>query len=360
MMFIILIIAVIYLFSESIILNSVKSIFNSPKADFKPRLKFSVIVAAKNEEKNLPYLIDALKKQNYPENLFEVIIVDDNSKDNTFEIGAELISGLNHFSIYKVSDKKYPGKKGALQYGIEKAVNPFILITDADCQPEIKWINAFSNKFEIGNDFLLGAAPFSETKSLINRIACFENLRAHLLTFTAAKSNLPYSAAARSFGFRKKSFEKIKSYSNTLETLSGDDDLLLREAVKHKMRIGIVAEGNSLVISETPDSFRDYLKQKARHTSTSIHYKLTHKIFLGVWHLINLVMLLSPILIFIDNKFLILFLLKLFGDINLVVSTKKFFNYKFNLFEIIFYQIIYEILIVVNFFNSFFRKVEWK
>jgi len=359
-MTLILILSLLFLIVTALIQNAIKNLFNQPRTEFQPRYKFSIIVAAKNEENNLSQLINSLKNQAYPENLFEVIIVNDNSTDNTFEKGNELTSGLNNFAIYKVKEKKYPGKKGALQFGIEKSNNPFILITDADCLPGKNWIKSFSNKFELEYDFIFGPAPFIQANSFINNISCFENLRASLLTLTAAKAGFPYSAAARNFGFRKSSFEELGGYSNTVETLSGDDDLLLREAIKNKLKIGIAVENESLVLSSTVESFNGYLKQKARHTTTSFHYLLIHKILLGVWHLLNILMLLSPALMIFDSKFLIIFLLKLAGDLNVVLTTQRYFGYRFNFMEIFIQQVIYELMLIVNFFNAEFKKTEWK
>lgn len=360
MMIFIALISILYLIIISLILNSIKRIFTNFPLKSKPGIKISVVVAAKNEENNLSQLINSLKNQTYPENLFEVIIVDDNSTDNTFEKGNELTSGLNNFAIYKVEEKKYPGKKGALQFGIEKSNNPFILITDADCLPGKNWIKAFSGKFELDYDFLFGPAPFIKTSSFINKVSCFENLRASILTFSAASFGLPYSAAARSFGFSRAAFEKLSGYKNTTETLSGDDDLLLREAVKNKLKIGIAVEDESLVYSSTVQNFSDYLKQKARHTTTSFHYLLIHKILLGVWHLLNILMLLSPALMIFDSKFLIIFLLKLAGDLNVVLTTQRYFGYRFNFMEIIIQQVVYEFMLVVNFINAMLKKTEWK
>jgi cellulose synthase/poly-beta-1,6-N-acetylglucosamine synthase-like glycosyltransferase len=43
----------------------------------------SVLVPARNEENNLPHLVSALKTQSLPAHLFEVLVIDDYSTDNT-------------------------------------------------------------------------------------------------------------------------------------------------------------------------------------------------------------------------------------------------------------------------------------
>ena len=87
---------------------------------------------------------------------------------------------------------------------------------------------------------LFGIAPFYQKKNLVNKISCFENLRSSVLSFSMASIGLPYTAAARNFGFSKNAFESLGGYSKTKDTKSGDDDLLLREAVKNKLKIGVV------------------------------------------------------------------------------------------------------------------------
>jgi cellulose synthase/poly-beta-1,6-N-acetylglucosamine synthase-like glycosyltransferase len=242
------------------------------------------------------------------------------------------------------------------------------MITDADCIPQKDWINTYSGIFTEGNDFTFGVAPYihKSTKALpfreglVGLLSCFENIRSSILTFTAAFIGVPYSAAARNFGFKKSSFEKIKGYLNTLETLGGDDDLLLREAVKNNMRIGLATEKESFVYTAAKDSLKSYLNQKARHTKTSLHYLPFHKILLGSWHLLNLFFLFSPLLIFIDFIFLSLFLIKIVIDTIVVLNLQKYFTYRFNVLKIFYLQVMYEVFIAINFINALSGKNEWK
>ena len=99
------------------------------------------------------------------------------------------------------------GKREALSFGISKSKYPFILITDADCQPEKNWLKSYSNKFGQGYEMLFGIAPFYQHKNLVNKVSCFENLRSSILSFSMASVGLPYTAAARNFGFSKNAFE---------------------------------------------------------------------------------------------------------------------------------------------------------
>ncbi len=65
----------------------------------------SVVVACRDEEKNLNSLLGSISGQDYPGNLFEVIVVNDNSKDRTFEI-AESFAGINKLSEQELKLQK--------------------------------------------------------------------------------------------------------------------------------------------------------------------------------------------------------------------------------------------------------------
>lgn len=355
---IIFLLTLIFLIYTTLIYAALNKLFKWKKSGTS-ELKLSVVVAAKNEEQNIHTLISALKKQSYSSKLFEVIIVDDNSTENTLEIIKSEISDLDNFEVIKAENKIYKAKKGALDIGIKYSSNPYIVITDADCKPSVDWLKSLANKFAQGNDFVFGIAPYQQTKSFVNKIASFENLRAHILIFAFAKLGLPYSAAARSFGFSKSSFDKIGGYTNTTETLSGDDDLLLREAVKNKLKIGLLTSESAFVLSDTKKNYREYISQKLRHTSTSYHYSLKNKIILASWHISNIVLLFSSFFIFYDSVFFLPIFLKIILDIFIVNNFQRNFGYKFNPLEIVLIQIIYEIQLIYFFILAKKFSAKW-
>jgi cellulose synthase/poly-beta-1,6-N-acetylglucosamine synthase-like glycosyltransferase len=320
----------------------------------------SIIISVKNEEKNIKTNVNSLKNLEYQEDNFEVIFVDDHSEDDTSQNIKDSIKDHQNFKLILLSKAEAGGKRNALKKGIEKTRFEYILITDADCRPDPKWLKAYSKKFSLEYDFLFGIAPFEQDNSQINKIACYENLRNSILTFAFAGLGIPYSAAARNFGFTKYAFETVGGYSKTKQAISGDDDLLLREAVKNRMKISTVTDTSSYVYSQTEKTFKDYLKQKARHTQTSFHYLTKHRLLLGFWHILNLFSLLSVLLMFFNPIWGILPASKLIIDSIVAKLYQKKFTYRFDLFERIYLQIIYEVMLVINFINSIFMKIVWK
>ncbi len=82
---------------------------------------FSIIVAVKNEEEKIETLLRTLTKLDYPAELFEVIFIDDNSKDGTFDSVSQKINGLKNFSVLKLQSENKSGKRNALELGISKS-----------------------------------------------------------------------------------------------------------------------------------------------------------------------------------------------------------------------------------------------
>lgn len=355
----IFILTLIFLFITfyAIIFTSFASIKKKTKNNYSENI--SVVIAAKNEAGNITGLISSLKKINYPKENFEVIIVDDQSDDDTLNILNTECAKLPNFKSVSAIDKKYYGKKGALDLGISKTNYDNILITDADCRPEKEWLSSFSTNLSEGYELIFGAAPFFKKKSFVNKISRFENLRSSILTFAFANLGFSYSAASRSLGFKKKLFEKSGGYSKTLETIGGDDDLFIREAMKNNAKVGIILEQDAFVYSKTETEWRKYFKQKFRHLSTANHYSIKIKFLLALWHFLNIFFLLSPALIIFELNFITLFIVKFFSDIITIKFLQKKMKYNFNFLEVILLQIFYELFLIVNYLGGLFRKKAW-
>jgi cellulose synthase/poly-beta-1,6-N-acetylglucosamine synthase-like glycosyltransferase len=355
-----LIFAAIYIFIQVLLLAGFLKYLKSSRG-YSDNLKISVITASRNEADNIKNFILASSGLDYPSENFELIIVDDNSTDDTYKLSEELIGRKENFRIIHCGDKSLPAKRGALLKGIEESSYPYIMITDADCIPSSGWLRTASALFEQGYNFIFGSAPLlRKENNFISSVSCMENLKNHFLSFSLASLGLPYTAAARSMGFSKEAFFKIGGYNNTLDTLSGDDDLLLREAVRNKLKIKAIYDEDALVFSHTPSSLTEYMTQKTRHTQSSFHYLFKHKLILSSWHLLNLFMIFSPVLMIVDTQFIWVFSLRVLTAMVIFSMIQGKFGYKFNPLEMLWYDIICEVFIVFNFFNALFRKPEWK
>ncbi len=321
---------------------------------------FSVLIAAKNEEKNLGALLRSIEKLNYPAEHFEIIFIDDNSQDSTLTLLKEFESKRSNVKVISAKGKKIPGKKGALQIGFENANYEIIATTDADCILSPEWLNELNKKFLENYDLVIGNVVLKPLKNFSQEYSAFEHFRNRLIIFSFAKLGMPYSAGGGNFAFRKKILEEIGGYRNISKVLSGDDDLLLQKAKSSGYKIGTLLTKNSFVITHPPFSFSELLKQRIRHVSTSNYYSLTSKLLLGFWHGLNVLSFWSVILTFHKITFLILPFVKLLADFTIVSLLQSKFAYKFKPLKIFIFQILYELLVPVYYLKGTFGKVKWK
>lgn len=239
----------------------------------------SIIICARNEaenlKKNLPHIIN----QNYRS--FEIIVVNDDSSDETEKIILDFQNNCKILALVNVGKKMHAGKKAALQLGIEAAQFDILLLTDADCRPaSTNWLNRMQSVFLPRKDIVLGYGPYVKEKSLLNTIIRFETLNTaiHYLSFSFV--GLPYMGVGRNLAYRKSLFQRIGGFDRHAHVASGDDDLFINEA----------ADGDNTTVSLHPDawvystpkrSWRGYYNQKSRHLTTGGKYKPLHVLLLA-------------------------------------------------------------------------------
>ncbi len=103
--------------------------------DIQNKLPFvSVLVPARNEERNILNLLNSISNQNYPN--YELIILNDNSTDNTAKIVSEFIANNSHINIQLIIGRELPsgwiGKNWACFQLSESANGDILIYTDAD------------------------------------------------------------------------------------------------------------------------------------------------------------------------------------------------------------------------------------
>src|ERR1035437_2635989 len=126
----------------------------------------SIVIACKNEEKNIPKLVSALENLSYKN--FELIFINDHSKDKSRE---QLLEISTLFKNIQIIDAIGFGKKNAIKEGIHKATGDLIVTTDADCIPNAKWIETIL-QFQIRNpsDLIICPVKFSGNTTFFSKL----------------------------------------------------------------------------------------------------------------------------------------------------------------------------------------------
>lgn len=241
----------------------------------------SIIICAKNEaanlQKNLPFILE----QNYPN--FEVIIVDDNSTDNTNEIikTQQLITNNLYLITISKEEKIGLGKKYALQKGVEAAKNELILLTDADCQPTSKnWILEMASCVNEKHKIVLGISPYKTGTTLLDGLIEYETAQTAMQYIGFAILGNPYMSVGRNVLYDAALLKTKKWTTQELSIASGDDDLAI-QTLATKENTTVCLSKDSYTISDAKNTWKDFIKQKLRHYESGSLYKFSHRLLLG-------------------------------------------------------------------------------
>ncbi|MFS4484092.1 glycosyltransferase [Hyunsoonleella sp. 2307UL5-6] len=265
-----------------------------------PNTPVSVIICAKNETENLKAFIPYVINQEYQN--FEIVLINDFSSDDTLEVMEEFALINQNIKIVNVEpveafwgNKKYP-----LTLGIKAAKHNIVLFTDADCKPISKyWIKEMISKFNSETSIVLGYGAYTKVKnSLLNKLIRFETLTAAISYFSLANLGMPYMGVGRNLAYTKTKFFEVNGFTKHMNIRSGDDDLFVNAAATNSnTQISIAKESFTTSIAKT--SLKSWFVQKRRHVSTAKHYRLNHKIILGLSYISNLLFWVLAILLVI-------------------------------------------------------------
>ena len=249
--------------------------YHRKKGDNKILYRVSVIIAARNEEKNIQHVLLDLTNQSYPKDLYEVIVADDNSTDNTAAVVSKFCETEKNVKLLSITTTP-PGtspKKIALSRAVDISNGEIILTTDADCRLGSHWIETMVTYFTENTGFVIG---FSQLGSPIKRQNLLEKLQAfdflQLMGACAGSCNLglPLAATGQNLGYRRVAFERVGGYNSIISRISGDDVLLLQRIRRlTDYDIAFASHPRSYATSKAEPDLRSLLNQRRRWASNA-------------------------------------------------------------------------------------------
>jgi glycosyltransferase involved in cell wall biosynthesis len=143
--------------------------------------KISLVIPLYNEEESLHPLANEIKKALKPLNIsYEVILVDDGSKDNSLKIIREICRQDNRFKF--ISFQKNYGKSAALQMGFKRVTGDVVITMDADLQDDPHEVGALIKKLEEGYDLVSGWKKHRHDPFIKRHSSKFFNLITRLMS----------------------------------------------------------------------------------------------------------------------------------------------------------------------------------
>ncbi|MGK7950523.1 MAG: glycosyltransferase family 2 protein [Xenococcaceae cyanobacterium] len=237
------------------------------KSEFLPQV--SVIVPIYNGDRDLPDLIECLKKQTYAPEKVEYLLVDNNSSDRTPNILEEVAK--NNLNFQHLTEKKIQSSYAARNLGIRQAKYDILVFTDADCRPQPNWLREIVQPFvkpEVG--IVVGEIVALPGKSLLEKYADRKELMSQ--KFLLEHSFLPYGQTAN-IAIRKQAFVEVGLFRPYLTT-GGDADICWRIQKGGKWQLAYAE--NALIEHRHRSNFKNFRSQFRRYGSSNLYLHELH------------------------------------------------------------------------------------
>lgn len=222
--------------------------------------RVSIIVPCYNEGEVIVPSLQGVINQTYPN--VEIIVVDDGSKDNTYEL-AKLYEYQEGNRSLKVLSKPNGGKSRALNYGIEHASGNLICCVDADSKLSPDAVELLVQHFADPKiAAVAGSISVVNRNNFITKLQALEYIQGlNLVKNAQAYLNLVNVIPGPLGMFRKEAIKRLGYYAH--DTFAEDCDLTLN-LIAQGYKIGF--EPNAIAYTEAPENLLDLLKQRYRWT----------------------------------------------------------------------------------------------
>ena len=324
----------------------------------------SIVIAPRNEEKNLATLFRSLERLEYPRERFEVILVDDHSEDGSHALCEDFAkkSAMN-VKVLQLTGR-LSGKKNALEHGIKASSYDYILVTDADCEVVPKWITAMQPAGDW--DFVSGPVMYKKGSSWFSPLLQLDLAALIALGGSRIRRGQPVLANGANMMFSKKAFDKVGGYSGNLHIASGDDVFLMKSIAAKGGKVAFQKSKDALVQTNHPESWTDLVVQRmrwARKTQMNITSREMNVPFLLVlcylfYTLFVVYTVFNPYQAFIPA--VITFLFKYLVDLLFFGRILKFFKRGHLLSQLWYIELLHPMITIYLALRSLKGSFEWK
>ena len=273
--------------------------YSKKKESKKEDTPVSIIICARNEAENLQNNLSSVLNQVHKN--FEVIVVNHDSTDKTETILQEFQQDHKHLNVLHCKNNKN-GKKELITLAIKSAKHEHLIFTDADCVPgSSNWAKNISDSFSSTKNIVIGYGPNHPKRGLLNYFFRLDTAITGITYLSYALGKKAYMGVGRNMAYTKTLFNLLNGFDSHKEISSGDDDLFVQEA-NNKTEIEINIDPDTYCFSNAKTSLKSWVKQKKRHQSASIKYKVIHKGLLGIYSISLFLMWVSFVSLLIEEK----------------------------------------------------------
>ena len=303
----------------------------------------SIIIAARNEEKNIGKCIQSIIAQTYPSDRFEIIITDDHSTDQTVSV-VESFQKENirvlHLADFVFGQKLNSYKKKSIDTALQFAKGELIVTTDADCIAPKKWLETLAHFYKQKSPVFValpvnfGDSSTSDSlfKKLFKVFQSLDFMTLQGITGASVFKKVHAMCNGANLAYKKDVFFKVGGFEGIDELASGDDMLLMQKIqARYPDEIAFLKSKEAIVNTQPAETIKDFMNQRIRWASKAGYYtdkKITAVLLLV--YLLNAWLLILGICSFFNLNafylFLVSLLIKTLAEILFLFPVARFFE----------------------------------
>lgn len=326
-----------------------------------PQTNFTIIVPFRNEANNLPQLLESFSNLNYSNDLFQVILVDDDSSDK-FKLSIVNYQ-LSIIDNIRVSNSP---KKDAISTAMQYVKTNWVITTDADCIVPANWLLTFDNFIQENQvSMLAGAVSYECENTLLHHFQQVDLISLQGATIGSFGLKKAFMCNGANFAYTKSLFESLNGFEGNDKIASGDDVFLLQKAVaRFPDEVQYLKAEEAIVITKPTENWKSLFYQRVRWAAKTSSYQSGFGKLLGY-------------IVFFENlSFVIAFVFFLFGiwslqllalytifkfavDFTLLYITNQFLTTT-RIRQLIFSSLFYPFFSSAVALYSLFGSYEWK
>lgn len=332
-----------------------------------PTTTFSIVVPFRNENRNLPRLLDSIAALQYPRKMFEVIFVDDFSDDDSARIINQwrMTHGLLHTTVLENLHLTGSPKKDAITRAVPIIDNRWIVTTDADCLLHPQWLLTLDSYIGTGIEMIAGPVKYDGNNSLLHHFQRIDFLSLQASTIGSFGLGNAFMCNGANFAYTKKLFTTLGGFSGSDQIASGDDVFLLQKAVsRFPTLVGYLKSTSAMVTTKPVDSWKALFHQRVRWASKTTSYQsefgedLAIAVFVGNATFVT-AFILSGFGILSWKITAIMMVVKIIPDMILLMQANKFFDIR-NFVLALPASLLYPFFCVAVALYSAVGQYEWK
>lgn len=328
-------------------------------------ITFSVIIPFRNEAKYLPGLLDSISKLAYDTSLFEVLLVDDGSTDNSIQIIESFKQQFPQLIITVLKNNRYSNspKKDAISTAIKHTTHNWVISTDADCIVPQQWLKSYSDFINTYNpNMVVAPVSFIPEIAFLKQFQHIDFLSMQGATIGGFGMQQPFMANGANLAYKKELFLKLNGFENNNTIASGDDVFLLENFIAYKKEKTLfLKDRNALVTTFPVETWRALINQRKRWAAKATHFSNVFTKIVGVLvFLANCSAILSMLMLVYNYNFIWLFLLKVTIDTVLIFKTSKLYQHNIAIAAFLKTIVFYPFFTAFVALSSLTTTFEWK